>query len=439
MSAKNNVPQKGGTKLKRLLFPFMLLLAVVLVCSLVLTGCSSPSTTSSISTSTSASTTPPVTKDKILVGISGPGTGSQQAVRDSAFKPVYEYFVKQWNSEGGIYIQEYGKKLPIELIVYDNKSDIATMVKQLEQLIVQDKVDYIWAPCSTADIFASAPIANKYEKVLLTMEGGATSLVGMLPTMPYVFVSLSFADWYEVPVLADLLASKGAKTAYVCYISDLHGMEYSSIAGIELGKKGIDIIANKALPIEMTDFSLIIKEAKASGADAFLAFTYPFHVLPMTGQMIELDYNPKAVLFGPGANFGYYHETYKAAVNGVMCWATWNRKMSPAFEDMANKIYPPGTPEAANDWWGQSLYFGAMEFWKQAVEKTGSLDNKKLMEVMRSSHFQTVLGDTYFTNGLMAKESHPGEVGQWQNEIVEIIGGNQTTAPFIYPKPNWPK
>jgi branched-chain amino acid transport system substrate-binding protein len=184
---------------------------------------------------------------------------------------------------------------------------------------------------------------------------------------------------------------------------------------------------------------LIIKEAKASGADAFLAFTYPFHVLPMTGQMMELDYNPKAVLFGPGANFGYYHETYKAAVNGVMCWATWNRKMSPAFDDMANKLYPPGTPEAANDWWGQSLYYGAMEFWKQAVEKTGSLDNKKLMETMRSSHFQTVLGDTYFTNGLMAKESHPGEVGQWQNEIVEIVGGNKTTAPFIYPKPAWPK
>jgi ABC-type branched-subunit amino acid transport system substrate-binding protein len=158
--------------------------------------------------------------------------------------------------------------MPIELKVYDNKSDIPTMTKQLEQLIVQDKVDFVWAPCSTPHLFAAAPIANKYDKVLLTMEGGATSLRGMLPSMPYVFVSLSFADWYEVPVLADLLAAKGAKSVYITYIADLHGIEYSGVAGIELAKKGINVLASKALPIEMTDFSLIIKDAKASGADA---------------------------------------------------------------------------------------------------------------------------------------------------------------------------
>jgi len=270
------------------------------------------------------------------------------------------------------------------------------------------------------------------------MEGGATSLEGMLPSMPYIFVSLSFADWYEVPTLAALLASKGAKTAYVCYINDLHGIEYSGVAGIELDKKGIKIVANKALPVEMTDFSLVIKDAKASNADAFLAFTYPFHVLPITGQMQELGYNPNAVLFGPGANFGFYHTTYKAAVNGVMYWGTWNKKMSPAFTDMYNALYPAGVPEEANDWWGAALYFGAMQFWKQAVEKAGTLDNTVLQQVMATSHFQTVLGDTYFTNGLMDKASHPGEVGQWQNEYPEIVGGNKTTAPFLYPKPAWP-
>ncbi len=405
--------------MKKLLFPILVLLVIVLTCSLVLTGCTSASS-----------------KDKILVGMSRPLSGPNQSVGDSAFKPIYDYFVKYWNSQGGLNIG--GKKLPIELKIYDNKSDIPTMTKQLEQLIVQDKVDFVWAPCSTADIFAAAPIANKYNKVLLTMEGGATSLEGMLPSMPYVFVSLSFADWYEMPVLADLLASKGVKTAYVSYITDLHGIEYSGVAGIELAKKGIDIVASKALPPEMTDFSLVIKDAKDSGADAFLAFTYPFHVLPITAQMMELGYNPKAVLFGPGGNFGFYHTTYKSAVNGVMCWATWTKNMSPAFADMYSKLYPAGVPEEANDWWGAALYWGAMEFWKQAVEKAGTLDNTAVQKVMATSHFQTVLGDTFFTNGLMAKESHPGEVGQWQNESMEVIGGNKTTANFIYPKPPWP-
>jgi branched-chain amino acid transport system substrate-binding protein len=411
--------------MKKLLIPVVFLL----VCAFLIVGCSSGTT--------KTATTKLAAKDKILIGMSRPLSGPEQAVGDSAFKPIYDTMVKMWNDEGGIYIAEYGKKLPIELKIYDNKSDIPTMTKQLEQLIVQDKVDYIWAPESTAAIFAAAPIANKYQKVLVTMEGGATSLKDMLPSLPYVFVPLSFSDWYQIPVLADVLAAKGCKSAYVVYISDLHGIEYAGVAGIELPKKGISVVASKSLPVEMTDFSLVIKDAKASGADAFLAFTYPFHVLPITGQMMELGYNPKAYLTGPGSNFGFFHDTFGPAVEGVMCWASWNRKVSPELNAMADKLYA-GKPEALNDWWGHSLYWAAMEFWKQAVEKTGSLDNVKLQQIMATTHFNTVLGDTYFSNGLMAKESHPGEVGQWQNGIVEIVGGNKVTAPLIYPKPNWP-
>jgi len=95
-------------------------------------------------------------------------------------------------------------------------------------------------------LFAQAPIANKYNKVLITAEGGATSLEQMLPSMPYVFVTLSFSDWYEVPVLADMLQAKGVKTAYITYISDLHGIEYNSVAGIEFGRVGIQILGTKA-------------------------------------------------------------------------------------------------------------------------------------------------------------------------------------------------
>ena len=265
--------------MKKLLFPVIFLL----VCSFLIMGCSS-------------GTSKLPAKDKIVIGMSRPLSGPEQTVGDSAFKPIYDTMVPMWNADGGIFIKEYNKKLPIELKIYDNKSDIPTMTKQLEQLIVQDKVDYIWAPESTAGIFAAAPIANKYQKVLVTMEGGATSLRDMLPSLPYVFVPLSFSDWYEVPVLADILAAKGVKTAYIVYIADLHGIEYSGVAGIELPKKGISVVASKSLPPEMTDFSLIIKDAKASGADAFLAFTYPFHVLPITGQMIELGYNPESLL-----------------------------------------------------------------------------------------------------------------------------------------------
>ena len=91
------------------------------------------------------------------------------------------------------------------------------MTRLTEKLILEDKVDFLWPASGTAFLFAQAPIANKYDYVLITAEGGATSLKDMLPSLPYIFVSLSFSDWYEVPVLADMMAAKGVKSVYIMY------------------------------------------------------------------------------------------------------------------------------------------------------------------------------------------------------------------------------
>jgi ABC-type branched-subunit amino acid transport system substrate-binding protein len=269
------------------------------------------------------------------------------------------------------------------------------------------------------------------------MEGGASQMKELLPSLPYVFVNLSFSDWNQLPVFADIASKKGAKTAYMVYISDLHGIEYSGVAGIELPKKGISVIGSKSLPPEMKDFSLVIKEAKASGADLFLSLAYPDQNLPITAEMMTQGYNPKGVLMDVGGNFGFYHTTFKDAVNGVMAFASWSPKLSPEMKAAWDTLYA-GKPEDAQDWWGASFYVAGLEFFQQAVEKAGTLDQKVIRDVMATSHFKTVLGDTWYTNGLLAKEAHPAEIGQWQNGTMELVGGNQTTADLIYPKPAWP-
>jgi branched-chain amino acid transport system substrate-binding protein len=351
------------------------------------------------------------------------------------------------NADGGIYVEEYGKKLPIELLIYDDKSDVGTMTRLTEKLILEDKVDFLWPASGTAFLFAQAPIANKYNYILPTAEGGATSLKDMLPSMPYVFVNLSFSDWYEVPVLADILAQVGAKTAYIIYIADLHGIEYSGIAGIEFPSRGIDIVGVKSVPPDIKDLSPILKEAKAANVDAFLSFAYPDQNILATAQSIELGFNPKAFLTGPGANFGFYHDIFGPAVEGVMCFAVANRETSPAMKEMYDTLYA-GKPEALNDWWGHPLYWAGLEYWKQAIEKAGTLDQEVIKDIYTTETFETVLGPTYYENGLMAKESHTGEIGQWQNQKVEVIGPDgikQTlmnytiTSDIVYPKPEWPK
>ena len=98
-----------------------------------------------------------VAKDKIVIGqaisLSGPMAGGASI----SGGPIYELWVEDVNKNGGIYVKEYGKKLPVELLRYDDKSDIGTMTNLLEKLIVQDKVDFILPPWSTSMLFAAAP------------------------------------------------------------------------------------------------------------------------------------------------------------------------------------------------------------------------------------------------------------------------------------------
>jgi len=425
-------------KIIKYAIPLIICLVVILT---VIPGCTKEAAKPAPAPVPAPAPAPPA-KTEVVIGMARPLSGPLAIIGDSGFKPIYETWLKEVNAAGGLYIKEAGKKLPVRFLIYDDKSDVGTMTRLTEKLILEDKVDFLWPACGTSFLFGQAPIANKYNYLLLTAEGGATTIKDSLYSLPYTFVSLSFSDWYQLPVWADLLASKGAKTAYVTYIADLHGIEYSGVAGAEFARVGIKIVGNVSLPPDLKDFAPVITEAKASGADVFCCFAYPDQVMPVTGTAMALGYNPKAIIMGPGGNFGFYHTTFGPAVEGVCAFSSYARKSSPALSALADKLYA-GKPEETNDWWGHPLYWGAWEFWKQAVEKVG-LNQKALRDVFAKEHFTTVLGDTYFTvfgngGGLMAKESHTGEIGQWQKGIFEVIGPTgKATAPFVYPKPPWP-
>ncbi len=161
--------------------------------------------------------------------------------------------------------------------------------------------------------------------------------------------------------------------------------------------------------------------------------------MPATALSIELDFNPRAWVGGPGVNFGFYQTTFGPAAEGVIGFTSFNPKQSDAARALAEKLYA-GKPKEIQDYWGHPLYWTGLEIWKQAIEKAGTLDQAKIRDIIASEHFQTVLGDTWFERGLLSKECHTGEIGQWINGEYEVIGPKKwATAEMVYPKPPWPK
>ena len=177
-------------------------LALVLALSLGLVGCTGE---------TPPETIPPE-PDEIVVGMSRDVMGTFEL---TAFGPTYDAYFDMVNTAGGIHLKEYDEvgdecSVNITKLIKDDFNSTATARTNTIALIQVDKVDFLFGACGTSFIYVQAPVANDNNFVLMTAEGGATDLQTLLYGMPYVFVNLSFSDWYQLPILADLLSRGGS-------------------------------------------------------------------------------------------------------------------------------------------------------------------------------------------------------------------------------------
>ncbi len=373
-------------------------------------------------------------KDEIVFGqvtsLSGPNAVGVAGTTG----PVHEMWIADVNADGGIYVEEYGKKLPIRLIQYDDGSDIGTMTTLLEKLIVEDKVDFILPPWSTAFHFAAAPIANKYEYILIAGAGGAVKLKEMIADLPYFFQVISFADT-QMPALADILEELGVESVAIIFIGDLHGVEYSGVLVPELGLRDIDVKMVKVYPANPSDLSPMLKEAKALDVDAFIGITYPPATFLATGQAIELGLNFDVFYLNVFAFSPVYRDAFGPLSEGVMGAGAWNGKTSPgakAFLDHYMDYWDGAEP----DYWGSIFYYSSLQHFQQAIEEAGTLDQAVIRDLLATKTYDTYLGPYKYENQFFLE--HPGEIGQWQDGIFEVIdvGEKRTAAPII--KPDWP-
>jgi branched-chain amino acid transport system substrate-binding protein len=76
---------------------------------------------------------------------------------------AYSLFEEIVNEEGGIYVAEYGKKLPVKIMWYDDHSDASTAAKLYERLITEDKVNFCFGPYSSTITIAITTTTEKYK------------------------------------------------------------------------------------------------------------------------------------------------------------------------------------------------------------------------------------------------------------------------------------
>ena len=102
---------------------------------------------------------PASAQDKVRIGYAISKTGPYAGGASITTLPNYQLWVKDVNAAGGIKIGD--KRLPIEIVEYDDRSNSEEAVKAIERLATQDKVDFILSPWGTGLNLAVGPTLNR--------------------------------------------------------------------------------------------------------------------------------------------------------------------------------------------------------------------------------------------------------------------------------------
>ena len=112
-----------------------------------------------------------------------------------------------------------------------------------------------------------------------------------------------------------------------------------------------------------------------------------------TGPAMAKGFNPPAMIFGPGANFGFYAYSFgtppdPALVDGILTFAVasyneTNSEITAVYDTIAERMDDdtgdpisgiPGFPGILTlDYWGIPCYWAGLQMWLAAVEQVGYL------------------------------------------------------------------
>jgi branched-chain amino acid transport system substrate-binding protein len=352
--------------------------------------------------------------------------------------PAYKLWVDDVNKKGGLLVKEFNKRIPIEVVEYDDTSSAEAAVRLTERLMTQDKVDFVLPPWSTGFNLATAPVyaKNGYPQLAVTANSNdAANLVKQMPTLFFFLNEPRNFGGALVEVLSKLKDENKINNKIVMFaVGDQFGAEASGGVAPVLQKAGFEIVIRKTYPLGAADLTNEIKEAKASPADTFIAYSYPPDTFMLTKTAITQSYNPKVYYTAVGTAFAAFGANFKAQANGVLGIGGWDPNVPGAAEYVQRQ---KALLNREADGWAAPVTYASLQVLEQAIEKAGSLDRKKVLDAIKNAGpYQTIVGPVDLKTHIRGKQ---WGVGQWQNgQFVGIAPSDLPGAkPIIFPKPAW--
>lgn len=331
--------------------------------------------------------------DPIRIGMSMPQTGGLGGGGQAALVAL-RMWVEETNAKGGL----LGR--PIEFIAYDDQSNPANTPGIYTKLLEIDKVDLLIAPYATVPTAPILPLVKQRGKLLM---GNFSFQVNAKVQHDMWFNNAPWnaADGWSAGFFA-AGESGGAKTVAVLASDQEFAQNLANGARQVIKDRGLKLIYEQNYPPTTTDFSSIVRSARARRPDLVFVASYPNDSVAMVRAASEIGFGDQVQAFGGamvGLQFTPIMVNLGSLLNGIVNYHTYVPGMKfPGIEDFLAR-YQAKAVEAKVDPLGYYLppfNYAIGQMLEQAITATGSIEDKALADHFRSNEMQTVVGPIRF-------------------------------------------
>ncbi|AGW14848.1 ABC transporter substrate-binding protein [Megalodesulfovibrio gigas] len=193
----------------------------------------------------------------LVVSASGPAAFLGEPEKNTAVM-----LVDAINAKGGV----LGR--PIELVIYDDETDVNKCVLAVDKLLKKDKVVAVVGPTTSGNTLAVMP---KFEpaKVPLISMSAAEKITS--PVNPWVF-KVAPSDRHAVERILQDAQAKGMKKIAIITVSDGFGQAGREVLLQLLPQKGFELVADEVFGPKDTDMTAQLTAIKDKAPDAIICW-----------------------------------------------------------------------------------------------------------------------------------------------------------------------
>ena len=354
-------------------------------------------------------------------------TGAAYSTQGGDGREGYLLCEKRANAQGGV----LGR--PIELVIYDDRSEGKTAAELYEKLITEDKVDAILGPYGTAITEAVADIPDKHRMVMVAANAATSSI--WEKGRRYLIMVLAPVDSAALGVI-DVASRNGLKTVAILNQDALLPNAVAKGTRDLVKSRGLELVFAETYSSGTTDFSAILNKVKAAHPDVLVAASVRLDdLVAITRQMKQVDLNVKMLSSLPYGLLPEYQQQLGKEAEYVYSATFWeaglpnpgNQEFVAAYEQEFRRA--PAV-QSANSYAGCQILL-------DAVRRAGTTNSEKLRDVLLGLKTKTVLGD-------FAVDQRGFQIGQkavtiqWQDGKQAVVWPDAVASGKArFPTPSW--